>query len=75
MIATSMEKENGIAALEKAIEIASDTIKAEGGQLEVKMEPRVTSQRDEEKLSSMLEQLEEEAKEVDGDDDDDEEED
>lgn len=72
MLTSSMEKEEGIEALQKAIDLAKSKIEEFGGKLEVKMEPRVTSQRDEEKLSSMLEQLEEEAKEVDGDDEEEE---
>jgi len=69
VITQALAKEVGIGLLQAAVDKIKATIEARGGTFQLKAAPRVTSQRDETELTRMLEQLEEENKEVDGDDD------
>lgn len=65
----SVDKEGGIAHLQRAIDVVKEKIEARGGALNIKMAPRATSQRDDTELSVLMEKLEAENREVDGDDD------
>jgi len=75
MMTTSLNKEKGIGLLDEAISAISVAIKAKGGDLNVKTEPRAVSERDDRILSALMETLEKQNQEVAGDDDDNEEED
>eukprot|EP01111_Echinosteliopsis_oligospora_P014992 TRINITY_DN578_c0_g1_i1.p1 TRINITY_DN578_c0_g1~~TRINITY_DN578_c0_g1_i1.p1 ORF type:complete len:312 (-),score=89.59 TRINITY_DN578_c0_g1_i1:48-983(-) len=69
MVGTFIEKDYGISHLEKAINVIKDELTKRKGELVIKAAPRSVSERDEMELSSILERLERENKEVDGDDD------
>jgi translation initiation factor 2 subunit 1 len=67
---TTLEKEAGIALLNKAIETIRDKITQKGGKMDVKMEPKAVSVKEENELEAMMARLDEENQEVDGDDPD-----
>lgn len=64
---TTLEKEVGIALLTKAIETIQERIVKSGGKLDVKMEPKAVSIKEEIELEAMLERVMKENEEVDGD--------
>ena len=72
MLTTSLEKEPGIEQLEQCLEFVKGKIEERGGQLTVKVQPRMTSQREELELDQLLEKITAENMEKDGDDDGDE---
>ncbi|TFJ85237.1 hypothetical protein NSK_003660 [Nannochloropsis salina CCMP1776] len=63
----TLEQDIGIENLNQVIERIRARIVASEGRLEVKMEPKVVSQRDEADLQAMIKRIEEENEEVDGD--------
>jgi translation initiation factor 2 subunit 1 len=63
----TLEKDEGIALLNKSIDTIGATIKSHGGKLEVKMAPKAVSVKDESDLQAMMDQLAMENEEVDGD--------
>ena len=65
----ALDKEQGIKRCKEAIEAITAKIKEKGGTLNIKMEPRATTNKDEEKLEELMEQMELENAEFDGDDD------
>ena len=65
----AIDKEQGIELSKSAIEAVKAEIEKRGGSLVVKMEPRATTNKDEEKLEELMEQMELENAEFDGDDD------
>jgi len=65
---TTLEKEAGIALLNKCIHVIRDTISKKGGKMEVKMEPRAVSLREETELQAMIDRAAKEYVFVDGDD-------
>jgi translation initiation factor 2 subunit 1 len=67
MTSMTLDKENGIESLTKAIEVVATAIRAKGGSLDVKMAPKAVTQREESELQAMLERLALEQEEVDGD--------
>jgi len=69
MVGTYLDKEYGINHLTKAINVIREELQKRKGELIVKAAPRSVSASDELELSSILERLERENKEVDGDDD------
>jgi len=71
VLTTSMDKNVGIATLDKAVAAIDEEMKQRGGKLVVKIAPRITSAQEENALSALLEQMQKENTEVDGDDDDD----
>ena len=71
MTATGMDKQVGIAALEKAIATIDQSIKAAKGSLVVKMKPRAVNDADDLELAALMERVERENANVSGDDDDD----
>lgn len=69
MMTTSMNKEKGIQALHDAIAKMKTTIKAKQGDVNVKVEPRAVTERDDKLLNQLMEKLEKQNQEVAGDDD------
>jgi len=69
MVGTYLDKDYGINHLTKAIELIAEELTKRKGELIVKVAPRSVSASDELELTSILERLERENKEVDGDDD------
>lgn len=69
MVGTYLDKDYGINHLTKAIETIKTELTSRKGELIVKVAPRSVSASDELELTSILERLERENKEVDGDDD------
>mmetsp|Transcript_28273 Transcript_28273/g.59454 ORF Transcript_28273/g.59454 Transcript_28273/m.59454 type:complete len:342 (-) Transcript_28273:158-1183(-) len=63
----TLEKEAGIALLQKAIDVILDKISAKGGKMDVKMAPKAVSLKEETELQAMMERLELENREVEGD--------
>jgi translation initiation factor 2 subunit 1 len=64
----TLDKEVGIALLEKAIGVITEKIKAKGGKMDVKMAAKAVSLKEETELQAMMERLEMENREVEGDD-------
>jgi len=69
MVGTYLDKDFGVNHLAKAIELIHTELTSRKGELVVKVAPRSVSASDELELTSILERLERENKEVDGDDD------
>jgi len=67
MTTQTLEKEEGLVTLEKAIGEIEKTLSASGGSLTVKTPPKVCSTRDDQELENVLAQVERENKQVDGD--------
>lgn len=63
----TLEKEAGIALLQKAIDTILEKISKEGGKMDVKMPPKAVSLKEETELQAMMERLELENREVEGD--------
>merc|ERR1712232_530851 len=64
---TTLDKEVGINLLTKAIQVIQEKITAKGGKMDVKMEPRAVSVREETELQAMMDRLALENEEMDGD--------
>lgn len=64
---TTLEKDAGIALLQRAIDTISEKITKEGGKMDVKMAPKAVSLKEETELQAMMERLELENREVEGD--------
>ena len=64
---TTLEKDVGIALLEKAIATIQEKITAKGGKMDVKMAPKAVSVKEENELQAMMDRLALENEEVDGD--------
>jgi len=69
MVGTFLDKDLGIASLTKAIEVIKEELTNRKGDVIVKAAPRSVSERDELELSSIMERLQRENREVSGDDD------
>jgi translation initiation factor 2 subunit 1 len=63
----TLEKESGIALLQKSIDVILEKISAKGGKMDVKMAPKAVSLKEETELQAMMERLELENREVEGD--------
>lgn len=63
----TLEKESGIALLQKAIDVILEKISDKGGKMDVKMAPKAVSLKEETELQAMMERLELENREVEGD--------
>lgn len=63
----TLEKEAGIALLQKAIDTILEKISENGGKMDVKMAPKAVSLKEETELQAMMERLELENREVEGD--------
>jgi translation initiation factor 2 subunit 1 len=64
---TTLEKEVGIGLLNQAIEVITEKITTKGGKIDVKMQPKAVSVKEEAELQDMMERLELENEEVEGD--------
>jgi translation initiation factor 2 subunit 1 len=64
----TLDKDTGIALLEKAITVIREKISEKGGKIEVKMPPKAVSVREETELQAMMDRLALENEEIDGDD-------
>jgi translation initiation factor 2 subunit 1 len=64
---TTLDKEVGIALLNSSIDTIRQKITAKGGKIEVKMEPKAVSLKEENELQAMMDRLALENEEVDGD--------
>ena len=69
MTTMTLDKEEGVEALNQAIEVIGASVRAKGGSLDVKMAPKAVTLREETELQAMLERLALEQEEVDGDND------
>ena len=63
----TLDKEVGIALLQKSIDAILEKISAKGGKMDVKMAPKAVSLKEETELQAMMERLELENREVEGD--------
>jgi translation initiation factor 2 subunit 1 len=63
----TLEKEAGIALLQRAIDVILQKIGEKGGKMDVKMAPKAVSLKEETELQAMMERLEMENQEVAGD--------
>lgn len=66
---SSLDKNEGIQRARDAVEAVRAKIKEKGGQLVVRMEPRATTARDDERLEELMNKMEAENNEIDGDED------
>lgn len=64
---TTLDKDAGIALLTKAIDVIRTKITDKGGKMDVKMEPKAVSLKDEKDLEDMINRIALENEEVDGD--------
>lgn len=64
---TTLEKDAGVALLTKANNAIRDSITAKGGKMDVKMEPKVVSDKEENELQQLINRVTLENEEVDGD--------
>lgn len=64
---TTLEKEAGVALLNKAIDAIREVITQKGGRMDVKMAPKAVSDKEENELQAMMDRLALENEEVDGD--------
>lgn len=69
VITQTLERTDGIAALNKAIDAIKDSIENAGGMFNTCLQPKVVSERDELEFAKLLEDLEEENRDVSGDED------
>ncbi|KAK1923967.1 IF2A factor, partial [Spelaeornis formosus] len=69
MTTTSTDKTQAIEVMEKAVEAIGDVISKEGGDLTVKMKPKVVSETEDAELKALMEQFEQANMDVAGDDD------
>lgn len=63
----TLDKEVGIALLQKSIDVILAKISEKGGKMDVKMAPKAVSLKEETELQAMMERLEMENREVEGD--------
>jgi len=68
IMATSLDKEGGIAKLNDCCAKITEVIKSKGGDVNIKMAPRAVSLHDDKVLASLMEELEKQNQEVAGDD-------
>jgi len=67
MTSMTLDKDQGVEAMQKAIEAIGASVKSKGGSLDVKMAPKAVTLREESELQAMLDRLALEQEEVDGD--------
>ena len=63
----TLEKDAGIALLQKSIDVIKERIAEKGGKMDVKLAPKAVSLKEESELRAMMERLELENREVEGD--------
>jgi len=66
---TLFQEEKGVAAVRAAMEAIKEAITEQGGKFEVKLEPKVVTDREDQKLQEEMDEREARMKEVDGDED------
>jgi len=64
---TTLDKDAGVALLQRAIDVVTEEIGQRGGKMDVKMAPKAVSLKEETELQAMMERLELENREVEGD--------
>lgn len=64
----ALDKEKGIATLQQACDLITSSVKARGGDVNIKTAPRAVSERDDRLLGLLMETLEKQNQEIDGDD-------
>jgi len=67
MVAMTVDKEQGLETMNKALEQVGEVIRSKGGAINVKMEPKVVDNEEEAELQKMLDRIAQEQEEVDGD--------
>ncbi|PWN49024.1 putative SUI2-translation initiation factor eIF-2 alpha chain [Violaceomyces palustris] len=67
LISNSTDKLGGIELMEKAIEKITETIKASGGDINIKMKPKTVSEVEDQELAQLMARVEKENAEVEGD--------
>lgn len=63
----TLDKDNGIELLQRAIDVVTEQILAKGGKIDVKLAPKAVSQREESELRAMMDRLAAEAEGEEGD--------
>ncbi|EGG23935.1 eukaryotic translation initiation factor 2 subunit 1 [Cavenderia fasciculata] len=71
MVGTFDDKEKGVAALNKCVEVLGEELEKRSGKLTVKIPARAVGASDDQELDDLMEQLGRENEEIDGDDSDD----
>lgn len=64
---TTLDKDLGIALLNRAMDVIKTTITVKGGKMEIKMAPKIVGDREENELKNLIERMALENEEVDGD--------
>lgn len=64
---TTLDKEAGVALLEKSINVIQEMITGKGGKIDIKMAPKAVLDKEENELQAMMDRLAMENAEVDGD--------
>jgi len=72
MMATALDREQGISLLTKSCETIEKIIRSKNGDLNIKIAPRAVTERDDKLLHQLMESLEKQNQEVAGDDPDEE---
>lgn len=68
---SSPDREDGVAVLQKALDVLDEAIKSRGGSMTVSMAPKAITQVDDNELAALLRRAEDENRLVSGDDDSD----
>jgi len=69
IMTSALQKEEGLALLQKACDTITTMVKAKGGEVNIKNAPRAVSERDDRLLGLLMETLEKQNQQIDGDDD------
>lgn len=69
IMTTALDKEEGVALLEKSCDAITEIIRSKGGDINIKEKARAVSDRDDRLLTALMETLEKQNQEVSGDDD------
>jgi len=72
IMTSALQKEEGLALLQKACDTIQSMVKAKGGEVNIKTPPRAVSERDDRLLGLLMETLERQNQQVDGDEPDEE---
>ncbi|KDN52092.1 hypothetical protein K437DRAFT_254651 [Tilletiaria anomala UBC 951] len=69
VITNTTDKTGGLELLEKSLEKIGESIKASGGQMNIKMQPKAVSEVEDQELAQLMARVEKENAEVEGDED------
>ena len=72
IMTSALQKDEGLALLQKACDTIQAMVKAKGGEVNIKTPPRAVSERDDRLLSLLMDTLERQNQQVDGDEPDEE---